>query len=54
MQFRTQIPIPKSSPIDYYSKMVSLGSCFAEMLGLLQVSVQPFGIIFNPIHRQIS
>ncbi|HEY4629531.1 MAG TPA: GSCFA domain-containing protein, partial [Flavobacterium sp.] len=31
MQFRTKITIPKSdNPIDYNSKIVSLGSCFAE------------------------
>ncbi|WP_084118324.1 GSCFA domain-containing protein [Flavobacterium micromati] len=30
MQFRTQIPIPKSKfQIDYTSKILSLGSCFA-------------------------
>ena len=56
MNFRTQIPIPKSShPIDYNSKMVSLGSCFAENMGdkfqyfKFQNSINPFGIIFNPV-----
>jgi hypothetical protein len=55
MQFRTQIPIPKSNPIDYYSKMVSLGSCFAENMSLkfdyykFQNQCNPFGIIFNPV-----
>lgn len=56
MQFRTQIPIPMSShPIDYNSKMVSLGSCFAENMSLkfdyykFQNQCNPFGIIFNPV-----
>ncbi|WP_035677034.1 GSCFA domain-containing protein [Flavobacterium limnosediminis] len=56
MHFRTQIPIPKSnSPIDYTSRIVSLGSCFAENIGAkfdyfkFQHSVNPFGIIFNPV-----
>ena len=56
MQFRTQIPVPKSnSPIDYTSGIVSLGSCFAENIGAkfeyfkFRASVNPFGIIFNPV-----
>jgi hypothetical protein len=56
MQFTTQIPIPKSNhPIDYNSKIVSLGSCFAENIGekfdyfKFQNTVNPFGIIFNPV-----
>lgn len=54
MQFRTQIPIPKSNfPIDYDSKIMSIGSCFAENMGKkfdyfkFQNLVNPFGIIFN-------
>lgn len=56
MQFRTPIPIPKSDyPIDYQSKVVSLGSCFAENMAeqfhyfKFQNSCNPFGIIFNPV-----
>jgi hypothetical protein len=56
MQFRTQIPIPKSNyPLDYNSKIVSLGSCFAENMGdkfqyfKFQNTINPFGIIFNPV-----
>lgn len=56
MQFRTQIPIPKSNhPLDYNSKIVSLGSCFAENMGekfqyfKFQNEINPFGIIFNPV-----
>lgn len=56
MNFTTRIPISKSqNPIDYNSKIVSLGSCFAENIGekfeyfKFQNAVNPFGIIFNPI-----
>lgn len=56
MQFRTQIPISKSNhPLDYNSKIVSLGSCFAENMGdkfqyfKFQSTINPFGIIFNPV-----
>src|SRR6478609_5246442 len=56
MQFRTKIPIPISSnPINYNSKIVSLGSCFAENMGdkfqyfKFQSTINPFGIIFNPV-----
>jgi hypothetical protein len=56
MRFRTQIPLLNSPyPIDYNSKIVSLGSCFAENMGdkfkyfKLQSSTNPFGIIFNPV-----
>ena len=56
MQFTTKIPIPKSDfSIDYNSKIVSLGSCFAENMGekfgyfKFQNADNPFGIIFNPI-----
>jgi hypothetical protein len=56
MLFRTQIPISISpDPIDYNSKIVSFGSCFAENMGdkfqyfKFQSSTNPFGIIFNPV-----
>jgi hypothetical protein len=56
MNFRTQIPIPDHlNPIDYNSKIVSLGSCFAENMGdkfqyfKFQSATNPFGIIFNPV-----
>jgi hypothetical protein len=56
MQFRTQIPITKSNnPIDYNSKIVSVGSCFAENMAekfdyfKFQNEINPFGIIFNPV-----
>lgn len=56
MQFTTQIPISKSqNPIDYTSKIISIGSCFAENMGekfeyfKFHNLVNPFGIIFNPV-----
>jgi len=56
MQFRTQIPISKTNnPIDYNSKIISLGSCFAENMAekfdyfKFQNETNPFGIIFNPV-----
>jgi hypothetical protein len=56
LQFTTKIPIQKSSfPIDYDSKILLLGSCFAENMGekfdyfKFQTAVNPFGIIFNPV-----
>jgi hypothetical protein len=59
MQFTTRIPIQKSeNPIDYNSKIVSLGSCFAENMAKkfeyykFSNAVNPFGIIFNPIAIQ--
>ncbi len=67
MQFTTKIPIQKSSfPIDYDSKVMLLGSCFAENMGKkfdyfkFQATTNPFGIIFNAvsleklIHRAVE
>jgi hypothetical protein len=55
MNFITKIPITQNTnPIGYNSKIVSLGSCFAENIGeklryyKFQTQVNPFGIIFNP------
>jgi hypothetical protein len=56
MQFRTQIPLSKTNnPIDYTSKVLSFGSCFAENMAdkfdyfKFQNETNPFGIIFNPV-----
>jgi hypothetical protein len=56
MNFTTKIDIPQNpNPIDYSSKIVSLGSCFAENMGdkfqyfKFQSTTNPFGIIFNPV-----
>ena len=55
MNFRTPITIPKSKyPIDYYSKVISIGSCFAENISVkleehkFQYYSNPFGILFQP------
>ena len=56
MNFRTQIPIPKSThSIDYNSKIMSLGSCFAVNMSeklhyfKFQNFCNPFGILFHPL-----
>jgi hypothetical protein len=56
MQFSTPIPIAKSNhPIDYNSKIVSLGSCFAVNIGQkfdyfkFSNTTNPFGILFHPL-----
>jgi hypothetical protein len=59
MNFRTQISLSKSNiQIDYSSRVVLLGSCFAENISekfsyfKFQHTVNPFGIIFNPVSIQ--
>jgi hypothetical protein len=56
LQFSTKIPIQKCNfPIDYDSKILLLGSCFAENIGKkfdyfkFQSTTNPFGIIFNAV-----
>lgn len=56
MNFTTKVPINKYNfPIDYNSKVMLLGSCFAENMGekfryfKFHHVVNPFGIIFNPV-----
>jgi hypothetical protein len=54
MQFRTQIPIPTSTPIDYYSKIISLGSLCDQYIRefdyfKFQNACNPFGILFHPL-----
>lgn len=56
MNFTTIVPIAKSKfPIDYQSKIVSFGSCFAENIASkfdyfkFQNFCNPFGILFHPI-----
>lgn len=56
MQFQTKISIPQSDfTIDYQSKMLSLGSCFAENIGhkfdyfKFQNVTNPLGILFHPL-----
>ncbi len=56
MNFQTKTPIAKSQfPIDYNSRIMSLGSCFAENMSekfdyfKFQNVTNPFGIIFNAV-----
>ncbi|WP_100612120.1 GSCFA domain-containing protein [Confluentibacter lentus] len=56
MQLTTKVPIRKADiAINYASKIVLLGSCFADNMGekfqyfKFQTTVNPFGIIFNPM-----
>ncbi len=56
MNFTTAVPISKSKfPIDYQSKIVSFGSCFAENMASkfdyfkFQNTCNPFGILFHPL-----
>ncbi|MFT4032940.1 MAG: GSCFA domain-containing protein [Siphonobacter sp.] len=55
MQFRTEFSIPASSwKINLNSRVISLGSCFAEVLGKrlqylkLSSTLNPFGTLFSP------
>jgi len=57
MKFRTEINIegPKVKTIDYQSKCLFLGSCFAEYFAgrfndyRLKQHVNPYGIMYNPV-----
>ena len=56
MQFRTEIPISTNNMnINYDSKIMAIGSCFAENMAAkfdyykFDTIVNPFGIIFNTI-----
>ena len=56
MNFTTKIPIQKyEHAITYDSKIMLLGSCFAESMGKkfqyfkFHTTTNPFGILFNPI-----
>ena len=56
MQLQTIVPIkPLENKIDYHSKIVSVGSCFAVNMAQrfqqfqFQQAVNPFGILFHPV-----
>ncbi|WP_295337713.1 GSCFA domain-containing protein [Flavobacterium sp.] len=56
MHFTTKVPVKSYEyPINYSSKLLLLGSCFAENIGekfdyfKFQTTTNPFGIIFNPV-----
>lgn len=59
IQLVTQVPVqPLKNPIDYQSKVFSMGSCFAEHMSAqleyfgFSTLTNPFGIIFNTISIQ--
>ena len=56
MNLQTQVVIPKARfDISHHSHMLLMGSCFSENIGnklkdnKFSVSVNPFGIMYNPI-----
>lgn len=56
MQWATEFTIPESqSPISHQSKILSLGSCFAQTIGQKMIDakfdclVNPFGTVFHPM-----
>lgn len=56
MQLQTKIPLTKSEyQIDYNSRLLLLGSCFAKNMGdklayfKFQGVQNPFGILFHPL-----
>lgn len=56
MNFTTKVPVKTYEfPISYSAKLLLLGSCFAENMGekfdyfKFQTTINPFGIIFNPV-----
>ena len=56
MKFSTKVPIGRyTNTIDYSSRILSIGSCFAENIGAkfdyykFKNNTNPFGIIFNPV-----
>lgn len=56
MKFRTEIRIPQHPrPINYQEPVLMLGSCFTDYIGsilekyLFDVTVNPFGVIYNPL-----
>lgn len=56
MKWITEVSIPnRKGELNYGQSMLSIGSCFAEEIGTrlkdagFNISVNPFGIIFNPV-----
>ncbi len=55
-QYYTEVQIPKFDfEINYESKLLFIGSCFAESIGMkvqnlkFQTIINPFGILYNPL-----
>ena len=61
-QFRTPVRIHPGSPITHSTKLLTTGSCFADLLGAklkasrFRAAINPFGVSYNPlsIHKSIS
>jgi len=56
MDFRTELSISPGAPrINHSTRILTLGSCFANVMGdklysnKFSVSINPFGVLFNPI-----
>ncbi len=56
MKFRTEIDlIEHDNPIEHNDKILTIGSCFAQNIGeyfinaKMNASVNPFGVLYNPI-----
>ncbi len=57
MEFRTQVPIKRMrhNQIDYNSRLLLMGSCFADSIGSklrdyqFQALKNPFGVLFHPL-----
>lgn len=58
MRFRTELtpePLPAEAAIDYSSRLLGMGSCFADRVAArlaaakFRVTANPFGVLFNPL-----
>ncbi len=55
MDFRTAIPVKQAFSLNHADRIVSFGSCFADLIsGLLEengfrVTSNPFGVLYNPM-----
>ena len=61
MKFRTEIfPATSDFKITHYDKILAIGSCFTENVGLkleksgFQIDINPFGILYNPISAALA
>ena len=62
-EFRTEVKVtPASQPVDIKSRVLTVGSCFADAIGSrlaahkLNVLTNPFGVMYNPesIHKVLA
>lgn len=61
MEFRTSLPLTTQTlKIGYSNKLLLMGSCFSESIGnwlkehFFDVTVNPFGVIYNPVSIEYS